>query len=47
MKLVLGEHQGNANCLKLSGDPREFEVKGLRVRIVNDMFTLGLLLITF
>lgn len=47
MKLVLGEHQGNTNCLKWSSDPRGFEVKGLGVRIVNDMFTPGLLLITF
>lgn len=45
--LCFGEHQGNTNCLKWSGDPREFKVRGLGVRIVNDMFTLGLFLITF
>lgn len=45
--LVLGEHKSNTNCLEWSSDPREFEVKGLGVRIVNDMFTLGLLLMTF
>lgn len=47
LKLVFGKHQSNANCLKLSSDPREFEVKGLGVGIVNDMSTLGLFLITF
>ena len=41
------EHPSNTNCLKWSSDPGEIEVKGLRVRNVNDMFTLGLLLITF
>lgn len=46
-KLVFGKQQSNTNCLKLSSDPREFEVKGLGVGIVNDMSTLGLFLITF